>query len=200
MTSSSPLKRTAPVFAFALLAMAMAARAGDCKPVLDALEKVNAQERFGTYEVEDDKSSPTPNGDYSVKIGKRTWQSVGGQTFSSDGTDADEHDIKAQMLKKQADAMNKVGCESLGTGTYRGTAVMRYRYPNLMNQRPMPAEYLKQRGLNEQQLKTILVYLDQKTGLPAYQEMYMATGIRMAHTYAYGDAVKEPAASGRGNK
>jgi hypothetical protein len=150
------------------------------------------------YEVEDDNSSPAPDGDFTVRIGKRTWQAVAGRTFEGKETDPA---LETNMLRAQAELMNKTGCESLGAGSYRGAPVMRYRYPNLAAQAPLPADYLKKKGLTEKQVRTFLLYVDQASGLPVYSETYNVSGVKPAYAFVHGDAVKEPgAAPGKGRK
>ncbi len=198
MNPSSRLVRAAPWILLAFGVAAAPAVRADCNAVLNAMEKMAAQTRTASYEVEDDKSSPTADGDYTIRIGKRSWQSISGRTFEGKGTDPA---LAAEIRQRQAGLMNKVGCESLGAGSYRGAAVMRYRYPNLMAQGPLSADYLKQRGLTEKQVRTFLLYVDQKSGLPVYSETYNVTGVKLAQAMVYGDAVKEPAgASGKGKK
>ncbi|MGE5336982.1 MAG: hypothetical protein ACM3PU_04085 [Gemmatimonadota bacterium] len=198
MNRRSVLVRVASCAALALGVAAASGARADCRPVLDALEKMAAQARTASYEVEDDKSAPTADSDYTIRIGKRSWQSISGRTF--EGKQADSA-LAAEIRQRQTGLMNKLGCESLGTGSYRGAAVMRYRYPNLMAQGPLSAGYLKQRGLTEKQVRTFLVYVDQKSGLPVYSETYNVTGVKLAQAMVYGDAVKEPAgASGKGKK
>jgi hypothetical protein len=198
MNPTSRLVRATPWILLAFGAAAAPAARADCRAVLDALEKSAAQARTASYEVENDKSAPTADGDYSIRIGKRSWQSISGRTFEGKGTDPA---LAAEIRQKQAGLMNKMGCESLGAGRYRGAAVMRYRYPNLMAQGPLSADYLKKRGLTEKQVRTFLVYVDKASGLPVYSETYNVTGVKLAYAFVYGDAVKEPgAASGKGKK
>lgn len=198
MNPNSPLVRATPWILLVLGAAAAPAVRADCGPVLDAMEKSAAQTRMASYEVEDDKAAPAADGDYTIRIGNRSWQSISGRTFEGKGTDPA---LSAEIRQKQAGLMNKLGCESLGAGTYRGAAVLRYRYPNLMAQGPVSADYLKQRGLTEKQVRTFLLYVDQKSGLPVYSETYNVAGVRLAKAMVYGDAVKEPAAAtGKGRK
>ncbi len=171
------------------VAAASVARA-DCKPVLDAMQKVNAQQRVASLEVDDEKSAPKPGGDVSVRIGTHSWQVLDGKTYDAEVGSPGESIMQKKIA--EFERSGKMNCESLGAGTYRGTPVMRYRFTNPMTaQHPLPPQMLQRAGVTSEQVGKFTMLIDKSSGLPVYSESYTPTGIKIAQTFLYGDAVKE---------
>jgi hypothetical protein len=141
----------------------------DCKPLLDAMNKVAQQTRFAAYEVNKPEQVPTGDPDV-VLIGKVSYVRTGTQweRIQLDDTLLD-HAWYWHALRKEI-AANQVRCKPAGGGTYRGASVVKYHY-----------EYV---GTKD---STGTVWIDRRTGLPVYEGDESG-----GFAVLYGDAVKEP--------
>ena len=200
MSRKSVLVRVAPWAALALgMAAAPAARA-DCKAVLDAMLKAANQQRVASFVVDDDKAAPVLGEDFAqIRIGKVVWTTQDGKNFER--TEVAFPDLRMYQTFADLDRAGKMGCETLGAGSYRGAAVMRYRHNNPMMAHPLSPQLLKRYGVTEEQVRKFVVYVDMTSGLSVYGESFTPVGIKVGTATIYGDAVKEPATTaGKGKK
>ncbi|MCC6869933.1 MAG: hypothetical protein IT522_14030 [Burkholderiales bacterium] len=186
------------VAASAAVALGLAATApahADCKALFDAMAKARGQQREASFVVDDDKAAPVPGDDFvQIRIGKVVWMAQDGKHFERSEVGAGDPTV-SQMLA-DLDRAGRLGCETLGPGTYRGAAVIRYRHNNPIMTRPLPPQMLKQYGVTDEQVRKIVVYVDKASGLPVYSESFTPTGMKVGTAMIYGDAVQAPAVGG----
>ena len=155
--------------AVALFAMAGAAQA-NCKPLLDAMDKLGKQARVASYEVEHPEQRLAGEPEI-VMIGKVVYDRMSGR-WERNETDG-VHPIVAQM--RQQERAGGMQCVNIGSGPYRGSTVTKIRVEN-------PSVQKKSRLAH-------IFWIDQASGLPLYQE---AVGHKGGSAIVYGDAVKTP--------
>jgi hypothetical protein len=155
--------------AVALCATAGAAQA-NCKPLLDAMDKLGRQARVASYEVQNPEQRLAGEAEI-VMIGKVVYDRMSGR-WERNETDG-VHPMVAHM--RQQERSGGMQCVNVGSGPYRGSTVTKIRAEN-------PSVQKKNRLVH-------IFWIDQASGLPLYQE---AVGHKGGSAIVYGDAVKTP--------
>ena len=155
--------------AAALLGSAGAAQA-NCKPLLDAMDKLGKQSRVASYDVENPEQRLAGEPDM-VLVGKVVYDRSSGrwERMETDGI----HPMVAEMRQKERSG--GMQCVNVGSGPYRGATVTKIRVEN-------PSVQKKSRLVH-------IFWIDQASGLPVYQT---AVGHPGGSAIVYGEAVKVP--------
>jgi hypothetical protein len=155
------------------LALGAGAAQADCKALIAALEKAEREERIAQYDV-DAPNQPLNMAPLFVRIGKV------GYTNTQDGKfDVRETGTANPMLAglKRGVQDGKIQCEGAGSGAVRAATADKIRYTD-------PATGMR--------TGVTTVWIDRRSGLPAYHEFSKLGPGGIAWTY--GDAVTAPVA------
>jgi len=152
----------------------VAAVQANCKPLLDAIDKLAQQSRFAAYEVDRPEQPPAAEPD-TVIIGKvgyvrsgKDWERVDMGAIASDHMNQHWKDLRKEITS------NNVACSAAGTGSHRGATIHKFRYDGGTQ--------------GSAQLESGTVWIDPRSGLIVYE------GTARGGVYlVFGDAVKEPA-------
>lgn len=156
----------------ALAALALVAPVyANCNPVIDALERSLKQERIAQFDV-DSPEQPLTGRPMMVKIGKRIWVDAGGSGYDQ-STDTGSNPI-LNALKRDA-AKGTAKCDPVGSASYRGQAVDKYRIDG---------------SVGSSITGRMIMWVGTPGGLPLFHELEKIGPGGFA--WVYGDAVKEP--------
>jgi hypothetical protein len=145
----------------------------DCGPVINALEKAQAQPRLAQFGVEN-RDQPLKGHPMLVRIGKVEYMAfeVGGQFSHYEKNESLPTNPVLSALKS-ASKSGTAHCESVGMDSYLGTPATKFRFDGLKGMNPAT------------------MWIAKSSGLPLYHEM---EGFDGGFAWVFGDAVKEPEA------